>query len=109
MPVQVSDIIAHMNELRPVLENAAKFRGPELEEMAETIMPVLNLLEKDLDNCEIKDENDKQLIEISRVAIRGVKRKFTRNMRYDWKGIIILVIIVTLSFGMGCFSGYLIA
>jgi len=100
--MRIESIIDRLNSLIPALKTIVAYRGEELKDAAEMLIPVLNSIEHDLDICETSDI---KLIESVRVTIQTIKLLFNRSVYNDLKSFIVIGIITISAFTIGRISG----
>ena len=100
--MRIESVIDRLNSLIPALKTTVAYRGEELKDAGEMLIPVLNSIERDLDICET---NDIKLIESVRATIQTIKLLFNRSVYNDLKSFIILGIITISAFTIGRISG----
>jgi len=96
--------LSKLNYISVLLEKCAKFRGPELEENKKKILPLLDDLENDLDNDLDNDLENKKMLKLVKATFSSIRNSLKRSFKYDWKGYIILGVLITTSFSIGCLS-----
>lgn len=96
-------IIDEMNQIGPLFKKVLSSKIKDVQ-----LIDILTQMEKDLTSCQLNNESDKMLADMCHFSIEKMKDILNRPS-HNWKGAILLSIIVGTTFSMGYLSGYIMS